>query len=47
MASHGQSVMDLASAFILPNLTSMKLANRYYRESEVRHERQRTGKICR
>lgn len=47
MASHGESVMDLASALILPNHTYMKLANRYYREGEVRHEHQRPGEICR
>lgn len=47
MASHGESVMDLASELILPNLTYVKLANRHYREGEVRHERQRSGEIRR
>jgi hypothetical protein len=39
--------MDLASALIPPNLTYMRLANRYYREGEVRDEHQRTGEISR
>lgn len=47
MASHGESVMDLASELIFPSLTYVKLANRHYREGEVRHEHQRTGEICR